>query len=129
MNAGTISSPRRSAEDVVRLVTEGKLHSTRSWVPGRDSDVSAIECVRAEFDSSLIPPDLASIEVESHVAQVLNIQEGFRQVWFITKMADRRVFVDDESGQFGTAWGPVARTGRYVDLGFRTADPIDAFLA
>lgn len=123
-----LESPRRKPEEVAHLVAKARSNTTRKWAPGKDGEPLAIERVHAEFDSNLIPPKLGSIEVESHVAQLLNIRVGSRQVWFITKSAPQRVFVDDESGQFGVAWGPLVSTGRYVDLGFRTGDPIDAYL-
>lgn len=119
---------KRKSEDVARLVAEAKSHSTRRWVPGKVADPKAIDRVREEFDLCLTPPEIGSIEVESQIAGVLSIDAGSRSVWFITKSATQRVFVDDESGLFGVAWGPDSSTGRYVDLGFRTEDPIDAFL-
>ena len=119
-------SPQRKPEDVARLVAEARSRTSRRWVPPKDDKPITIERVHAEFDSNLISPEIGSIEVEPHVAGLLNIPIGSRHVWFVTKPATQRVFVDDESGQFGVAWGPVVSTGRYVDLGFRTGDPIDA---
>ncbi|MCW5633350.1 MAG: hypothetical protein KIT17_08445 [Rubrivivax sp.] len=113
---------------VARLVAEARAQSTRKWVPGEEADPVAIERVRREFDSSLIAPEIGSIEVEPHTADVLSIRAGRRSVWFVTRLGTQRIFVDDESGLFGVAWGPDASTGKYVDLGFRTEDPIDAFL-
>lgn len=118
---------KRKPADVARLVAEAKSRSTRKWVPGKDADPKAIDRVRKEFDRCLISPEIGSIEVEPPIAAVLSIDAGSRSVWFITKPTIQRVFVDDESGLFGVAWGPDS-SGRYVDLGFRTEDPIDAFL-
>ena len=98
-------------------------------MPGHDADPTAIQRTREDFDSSLIAPVAGLIEVEPHIADVLNLQAGSRAVWFVTKHATQRVFVDDSSGLFGVAWGPDVTTGRYSDLGIRSDDPIDAFLA
>jgi hypothetical protein len=118
----------RTFDEVARLVEEARSRSTRSWVPGSEGLTRGIEQVREDFDASMIPPELGSIDVEPHIARVLGIEAGSRIVWFVTKLATHRVFVDDSAGLFGVAWGPMTLTDRYVDLGFRTGDPIDAYL-
>lgn len=123
------STLNRTPSEILQLVTAARARSTRVWVPGHDADPAAIQQARKEFDSSSISPVAGSIEVEPHIAGVLNVEAGSRVVWFITSCATQRVFVDDSSGLFGVAWGPDSTTGRYIDLGIRTDDPIDAFLA
>jgi hypothetical protein len=44
-------------------------------------------------------------------------------------MSSQRIFFDESANAFGVAWGPDDKSGDYIDLGFRTDDPIDAFLA
>jgi hypothetical protein len=120
---------QRTPDDVRRFVLAALARSTRQWVPGREADSSALQKVHAEFNSSLIEPTTDFIEVEPHVAEILNIESGSRQVWFVTEATTQRVFLDEPLDSFGVAWGPDAATGKYIDLGFRTEDPIDAFLA
>lgn len=122
-------APNRTASEVMQLISLAISQSTRQWVPGRGTDAAAILQARKDFDSSLIHPVIDSIDVEPHIAGVLQVEPGGHPVWFITGPAAQRVFLDDHSGLFGVAWGPDAVTGRYVDLGIRTDDPIDAFLA
>jgi hypothetical protein len=126
MPASTFS---RTSEEIVRLIAVARARSPRQWVPGHDADPNAIQQARKDFDSSLVPPVACFIEIEPDIAETLRVQSGSRAVWLITAHTTQRVFVDDSSGLFGVAWGPDAGTGRYVDLGIRTDDPIDAFLA
>jgi hypothetical protein len=119
----------RTSTEIALLIAAARARSTRQWVPGRSADPTAIQRAREDFDSSLISPVADSVEVDQPIAEVLNVEPGTRAVWFITKHATQRVFVDDSSGLFGVAWGPDAATGKYSDLGIRSDDPIDAFLA
>lgn len=116
-------------DDVRRLLAEAVIRSSRRWVPGKENDPLAIQNTRVAFDSSLITPELGVIEVEPHVSVMVNLEVGQHQVWFLTKPSTQRVFLDESSENFGIAWGPDSVTGRYIDLGIRTVDPIDAFLA
>lgn len=120
---------RHDANDVLRTVAEARARSTRQWVPGKEGDPHAIQRARAEFESSLVAPEVGTVEIEHHTASILNVEAGIRRVWFLTEPTTQRVFLDEDTGTFGVAWGPDSATGRYVDLGFRTDDPIDAFLA
>lgn len=120
---------RNTIVDVQRAVAEAFARSTRQWVPGSEGDPLAVEKARADFQSSLIVPEEGTVEVEPHTASSLRLEAGQYRVWFVTKAARQRVFLDDNVGTFGVAWGPVCATGNYIDLGFRTDDPIDAFLA
>lgn len=120
---------KHSIDDVRRALADAVIRSTRRWVPGKENDPLAMRNTRIAFDSSLITPELGVIEVEAHAAVMLNLEVGQHQVWFLTKPATQRVFLDEVSEKFGVAWGPDSATGRYVDLGIRTVDPIDAFLA
>lgn len=118
-----------TAEEVQRIVADARAKSTRSWVPGKQADIATIEQARGQFDLSLITPEQGTVEVEAHMAQILNIEHGALRVWFLTSPQTQRVFLDERRKLFGVAWGPDSATGKYLDLGFRTDDPIDAFLA
>lgn len=120
---------QRTSDEIRRVVAEARAKSTRRWVPGMQADIAAIEQARSQFDSSLIAPEQGTVEVEPHIAQILNIEQGAIRVWFLTGPQTQRVFFDERPSLFGVAWGPDSVTGKYVDLGFRTDDPLDAFLA
>lgn len=120
---------KRSPAEVRQVVLIAFQNSTRQWVPGQDGDPDAIHKSRTRFIASLIAPEVGSVEVEPHVAPTLSLEPGAIPVWFVTGFGVQRVFLDERSDSFGCAWGPDSATGRYVDLGFRTIDPIDAFLA
>ena len=122
-------SLQRTPDEIRRIVADARAKSTRSWVPGKQADAVAIEQARVQFDSSLTPPEQGAVEVEPHIAQVLHIEHGEIRVWFLTGPQTQRVFFDERSSLFGVAWGPDSTTGNYMDLGFRTDDPLDAFLA
>jgi len=122
-------SLQRTPDEIRRIVADARAKSTRRWVPGKQADAVAIEQARVQFDSSLIPPEQGAVEVEPHIAQVLHIEHGEIRVWFLTGPQTQRVFFDERSSLFGVAWGPDSTTGNYMDLGFRTDDPLDAFLA
>lgn len=123
------ASMEYSLNEVQLLVAQARALTTRQWVPGKDENPSALDEARRAFDSSLITPEIGSVEIEPHIAGILNVDPGMRQVWFVTASNTQRVFYDEETRAFGVAWGPDSATGNYVDLGFRTEDPIDAFLA
>ena len=118
-----------TTEEVMRVVAQARARSTRQWTPGNAEDPMAMQKVHVEFNASLIAPEPGWIEIESHTASILNIEEGSRMVWFVTGPKTQRVFLDECLGAFGVAWGPDSATGKYVDLGLRTSDPIDAYLA
>lgn len=118
-----------TSEAVKQFVARAVLKSSRVWVPGHDGDSSALETVHAKFAAASIQPEQGVVEVEPHLATVLNIEVGPHTVWFVTAPSTQRVFFEEPSSMFGVAWGPDSATGKYVDLGFRTGDPIDAFLA
>jgi len=120
---------KRSPAEVHQAVLIAFQNSTRQWVPGQDDDPDAIHKSRTRFIASLIAPEVGNVEVEPHVAATLSLGPGAIPVWFVTGPAAQRVFLDERTDNFGSAWGPERSTGRYVDLGFRTSDPIDAFLA
>jgi hypothetical protein len=120
---------RYTADRVQRLVAEARALSSRQWVPGQIGDVSAIRQARAHFDACLIFPEVGTIKIEPHVSTFLKLDAGTREVWFVTKMSSQRIFFDESANAFGVAWGPDDKSGDYIDLGFRTDDPIDAFLA
>jgi hypothetical protein len=117
-----------TAQGVATRLDEAMARSTRQWVPGAETEVQAIERVRDQFASSVITPEVGQIEVDNDLARVLNVEAGPRKVWLLTDVARHRVFFDAGTESFGAAWGPDAATGCYWDLGFRTDDPIDAFL-
>jgi hypothetical protein len=118
-----------SISDVEKIVSAARASSSRQWVPGADGDPRAIQKACADFDLSRVAPEAGFVLVEEHLAPVLGTSAGPHRVWFITGLASQRVFLDEETGKFGLAWGPDSVTGNYVDLGFRTDDLIDAFLA
>jgi hypothetical protein len=122
-------SLQRTQDEIQKILADARAKSMRRWVPGAQDDAAAIEQARVHFDSSLIPPEQGAVEVEPHIAQVLQIDHGAIRVWFLTCLQTQRVFFDERTGLFGVAWGPDSSTGNYVDLGLRTDDPLDAFLA
>lgn len=77
----------------------------------------------------LANPELRSVEIEDFRAISLGIAPGTYQVWFITDDSPQSVFYDANLNLFGTCWGPDAKTGKYIDLGFRDENPFEMFLA
>lgn len=117
------------AKQVRKLVGDACATSRRTWVPETSCGGETIESARARFDATLIDPEKGWITVELHVAEILGVPAGRIPVWFLTVPGIQRVFFDERQRLFGVGWGPETTTGDYVDLGFRTDDPIDAFLA
>jgi hypothetical protein len=122
-------SLQRTSEEIQKIVADACAKSTRSWVPANRSSIATIEQARSQFALILIPPEQGGIEVGPDVSEILNIEHGTLWVWFLTSPQTQRVFFDECRNLFGVAWGPDSATGKYLDLGFRTDDPIDAFLA
>jgi hypothetical protein len=117
-----------TSQDILEFISISLSESTRQWIPGKENDAAAIKNTFTEFQSSRIHPELGIIDVEPHIAEVLHIKPGEYRVWFITSPTTQRVFFDEKKNAFGVAWGPNNVTGKYIDLGIRTNDAIDAFL-
>lgn len=117
-----------SSAEVTRRVEQAFRQTTRKWVPGKDGDPFALEKAHREFLSSLIKPEHGVVLITEALAEVVGIPAGPHDVWFVNHGAVQRVFYDENSGEFGVAWGP-DETGTHIDIAARTSDPIDAFLA
>lgn len=122
-------SLKLTPDEIRAFVAKAREKSSRSWVPENQPNATTIEQVHRRFDSSLISPEQAEIDVDSDFAGLLGIEPGAHRVWFLTAPTPQRVFLDERTMRFGVAWGPDSNTKKFVDLGFRTDDPIDAFLA
>lgn len=117
------------ADQVDRFVDDAFQASTRQWVPGKAGEAAAdMDDVRSAFSASRHAPLRGEVVIESHTAAHLGVRAGPLPVWFVARAGDHHVFLDAFSRVFGVAWGPDATTGELYDLGFRTPDPLDAFL-
>ena len=110
-------------------VTQALAASTRGWVPGGEGDPLALRKVHERFKEARFFPEPNSVTIEWTLEHVGGSCGSILPVWFITSGQPQRVFYDERTSLFGVAWGPDAQTSLYADLGFRTGDPIDAFLA
>lgn len=77
----------------------------------------------------LLDPVEGEVELEAYRAPHIGLPVGFRTVWFIAKDCPQSVFFDPLTGLFGACWGPDAKTGAYVDLGFQGRDPFEMYQA
>ena len=104
--------------------------SSRCWIPGSDAgNTEAVSDAKKRFSLTLIDPELDVVNIEPNFAEILGRTPGLHAVWYITKLGEQRVFFDESNDSFGVGWGPDKATGYYADLGFRTFDPLDAYLA
>lgn len=118
-----------TSAEVRKIVTKALAASTRQWVPAEEEGLAAVQRARSELDRHLIAPEQGMVMVDQQISLVLGVEVGLRSVWFLTAPGTQRVFFDETSAKFGVAWGPEVVSGEYIDLGFRTDDPIDAYLA
>lgn len=95
--------------------------------------IAASSCARGDVErfkaACLLDPLPGSVHVDEFNARNLGTTHGNHHVWFITSVeGPQAVFLDEGSGQFGACWGPDSATGCYIDIGFRSADPVEMYL-
>lgn len=115
--------------EVDQVTDEGLHASTRKWVPDLMTPSRTIDEVRQQFLGERIRPVPGGVILEVEFAEMLGLDPGVLPVWFVTRAAKQRIFFDEALRQFGVALATDAGVDRFVDLGIRTPDPIDAFLA
>lgn len=74
-------------------------------------------------------PEKIEVHLAAFRGTCLGLPEGIRTVWLIIKDSPQSVFYDAFTGSFGACWGPEKDTGSYIDLGFRSDDPIEMYTA
>jgi hypothetical protein len=82
---------------------------------------------RAFLDASLSLPTQGTVVVDEFHAQNLAVCPGSHKVWFITMGDPQSVFFVEAGDLFGACWGPGRSDNAYMDLGFRSPDPVEMF--
>lgn len=118
-----------NAEAVDARVNQAAASSTRTWVPADCECGGTIEEVRRTFTAARVWPTQGAVEVEIAHSAHLGVSPGDHRVWYVARRDGQAVFFEERTGCFGVGWGPKAGSDSLVDLGIRTEDPIDAFLA
>ena len=86
--------------------------------------------VKARFASCcLIEPKSGLVWLDEFHARLPGHVPGSRVVWFVTQSDPQSVFFDERDGSFGACWGPARDGAQYVDLGYRSLDPVEMFVA
>ena len=103
-------------------------HFVRDLVGAAVAASACSEIQRRQFLTASLPlPALGAVIVDEFHARNLALSPGSHTVWFITTGDPQSVFFIESSGSFGTCWGPDGTTGVYLDLGFRSRDPVEMF--
>ena len=76
----------------------------------------------------LARPEKDLVTLDEFHAGISNLSPRQYVVWFITRLDPQSVFFDENTGQFGSCWGPEKETGQYTDLGYRSKDPVEMYL-
>lgn len=113
-----INTHSLSAAEVDRAVLAGLATSTNS-----PADQARFLAARR------VVPLPCVVYVDEFCARNLASTEGEHLAWLITEDDPQSVFFDEATGQFGVCWGPAAGTNEYKDIGFRSGDPVDMYLA
>lgn len=95
--------------------------------------VAASACAPADVErfrvACLLNPLPGLVHVDEFNARNLDTTLGDHLAWIVTSVdGPQAVFFDEASGQFGACWGPDRATGGYVDIGFRSADPVEMYM-
>ena len=82
------------------------------------------------FKLACLPDPLpVLVHVDEFNARNLGTTPGDHLAWLVTNGGGpQAVFFDEDSGRFGACWGPDRATGDHVDIGFRSADPVEMYL-
>ena len=84
----------------------------------------------ARFKSCLLAdPEETTITLADFRASYLKMEPGNYSVLLIVKDDPKSVFFDPNTGLYGACWGPDIYTGETIDLGFRSDDPVEMYLA
>lgn len=112
MNAASISS-----------LVDKSLAGPREIYTAQASDPAEyVSSIKMRFVEKRIAPKVGMVLIERHVMHLLGLPEGEHVVYFVTMDDPQSVFFDPNTNSFGCAWGPDSESGRFVDLGFRSAD-------
>jgi hypothetical protein len=119
-----------NAAEVDALTCVSFERSTYDFVPSATLDPSEyLAPYRAAFLKARVAPEQGVVVVEPRHAERLGVTAGTLAVWFITRGDPQSVFFGVTVGKFGAAWGPERETGIDYDLGFRSDDPFEMFMA
>jgi hypothetical protein len=129
----SVRRPHYSKEGVARLVESGIKSSTYSYAAHISSSLEEranyIAEQRSEALSARVDPEQVNLVVDDFHASAVGLAPGVYVVWKVIECDGDVVFFDPESGQFGLAAFLDGSHTDLVDLGLRTNDPFEAFLA
>ena len=84
----------------------------------------------ARFKSCLLDdPEEANVTLADFRASYLKMKPGNYAVLLVVKDDPQSVFFDPNTGLYGACWGPDIYTGETIDLGFRSDNPAEMYLA
>ena len=74
-------------------------------------------------------PKNIQVSLADFRAPFVGLPEGIHAVWLLLEDDPQSVFYDPATKKFGACWGPEIETGEYIDLGFRSDDPLEMYIA
>jgi hypothetical protein len=112
------NSPLKMSSALVREFVVSKASASDRLLVDRERFLT--EC--------LVEPEAGLVKIDEFHARNLGFPPGDHRVWFITRGDPQSVFFDEIANLFGCCWGPDKDTGDYVDLGYRSQDPVEMYL-
>lgn len=108
---------KMSVQDVQRRVQDAL---ERSECPAESKRI---------FELDRVPrPTPRMVELDEFHTRSPQLSPGLFWTWCVSEGGPQSVFFDEVSGLFGVCWGPDRETGGYMDLGYRSQDPVEMSL-
>ncbi len=79
--------------------------------------------------NKLIEPREIQVSLADFRAPFVGLPEGIYSVWLLVEDSPQSVFYDPLTKKFGASFGPDIYTGENIDLGFRSDDPLEMYIA
>jgi hypothetical protein len=104
------------------------------WIETAFRRATAQPCCKQEtmnraVSKILSTPKEIQVSLADFRAPFVGLPEGIYAVWLLLEDDPQSVFFDPATEKFGACWGPDVHTGEIVDLGFRSEDPLEMYIA
>jgi hypothetical protein len=105
-----------------------------NWIEAAFSNAAIQPCCKQEtmnraVSKRLLTPRSIQVSLADFRAPFVGLPEGIYSVWLLLEDDPQSVFYDPATKKFGACWGPDVHTGEIIDLGFRSEDPIEMYIA
>lgn len=118
---------------VAQIVNERLAQPTIAYVnhisKNKDVQTEYIENAKKRLLRNITAPEFVIIEITEFHSAILKIEAGEIIAWKIAQEEDSIIFYEEQARKFGKADAKDKNRNTFIDVGFRTEDPLEAYLA